>query len=78
MARKTEGAGEDGRGRSLLHADEISDKSSALRPPSEAWLLRTLAELRREQRFPSVRVDRPAPGLRPRRRWPRAEDEVKR
>jgi hypothetical protein len=38
--------------------DETSDKSSALRPPSEAWLLRTLAELRREQRHPFVRTDR--------------------
>lgn len=39
--------------------EERADNSDAIRAPSETWLLRTLAELRREQAHPSVPVARP-------------------
>jgi hypothetical protein len=46
------------RKRGTESTDNPREVSPALEPPSEAWLLRTLAELRREQRYPSVAVPR--------------------
>ena len=37
---------------------EEAEKADAIRPPSEAWLLRMLAELRREQRYGATPVAR--------------------
>ena len=39
--------------------DQVTDKAGPVAPPSEAWLLRTLAELRREQAHPFTPVPRP-------------------
>jgi len=48
--------------------DETAEEIIGRTPPSEAWLLRTLAELRREQRYGDEPVARRPADLQPSRR----------